>query len=274
MPIMSNSRLPDQWIIAAVNDAPSQKVVDATTGQWTGAITTPPARLSYPSLFKPEVNRQTGQTGKFKATLLFPPGIDLGLLISEYHAAVARFFPGVPQLQDGNYAGLHPPFKDQTAKLPSPGYNAGGWAITVSTAYKPKVCDYPALNLIVDEARVYPGVWAIAAVNYYQYGVRPPQPKKGVGFGLMSIMIIADDENIGGGSGIDPHKAFGKINVTPNFNAAAAFGAPGGSAPSPGGQNSFPLQPGGTAGGQSGGFPTYTLPGGGAPWEDDVDSLR
>ena len=280
MPIMTNSKLPDQWIVEAMRTNPPMKIIDEATGQWTGSITTPPCRLSYPSLFKPEVNRQTGQTGKFKATLLFPPGADLSLLISEYHAAVARFFPGVTQY-NGNYAGLHPPFKDQGAKLPSPGYNANAWAITVSTAYKPKLCD-PAMNIIVDETRVYPGVWAIAAVSYYQYGVRPPQPKKGVNFGLMSMMIIADDEHIGGSAGIDPHKAFAKTSVTPNFNAAAAFGAPGGNVSPfpatagglPGG--GFPLQPGGQpAGGQSGGFPTYTLPSQAAPWEDeDAGSLR
>ena len=192
MSIMRNSRVPDAWVAEAIRANPFSRIIDSATGNPTGSLTTCPCRLSYPSLFAPEKNRQTGQPTKYKATLLFPPGVDMGLLVQEYHAAVQRLFPGIPANQDGSYPGLHPPFKDQGAKSNSPGYTPGAWAITVSTQYKPHICD-PALNPITDESRVYPGVWAIVACNFYKFGVSPPQPKKGVGIGMQTVMIIADD---------------------------------------------------------------------------------
>jgi len=122
-------------------------------------------------------------------------------------------------------AGIESPWHDQMKKAHQyKGYTPGAWFFNVGTYFQPRIVD-TAMNDIIDPKRVYPGVWAILAVNPYEYGKikRQGPTKKGVSFGLQSTVIIGDDEVLGGG-GVDPKKAFAGINIQANVDVGKAFG--------------------------------------------------
>jgi len=112
---------------------------------------------------------------------------------------LAREFPSNINPQ-GQPFGLHcPPWRDQAEKQQYTGYTPGLPFFRCTTQYKPQIVD-PGMNPIVDEARVYAGVWAILNVNLFSFGKNPPRPKKGVSIGLQGVMLIADDTKLAGGA--------------------------------------------------------------------------
>lgn len=225
--IMRNSKIGDAWIKQAVALNPIAKHLDPTTGQFTGNFLTGPVRVMFPYVFKKRPGKNSDGTpneGKFECSILFTPGVDFTLLYEEYYAVCARDWQSHYDAGSNQYYGLESPFHDQAHKFKYAGYTPGCVYMNLKTQFKPSVCD-ASFNPIVDESRVYPGVWAIALINAYSFGKN--QPKKGVGFGLQSLMVIADDENCGGGGPMDAKKAFQGTNVQPPaVNPAAAFGAP------------------------------------------------
>lgn len=228
--IMRDSSIGDDWIKRACDMNPSQPVLDPTTGQPTGNILTGPVRLAFCDLFKPGKPMNQGEEGKYGTQILFPPYTDFSHLYNAYYEVAGRVFPDYYDRQSGQYHGIHSPFRDQAEKTKLGGYTPGLVFMTVTSRYKPPVVDL-RMNPIVDENRVYPGVWAIISVNAYDFGKNPPQPKRGVNFGLQSVMIIADDDKFGGGAP-DPKAQFGGVNVQPpQGQPGAAFGLPGGGAP-------------------------------------------
>ena len=154
---------------------------------------------------------------------------------------------------DGQPTGLHLPFHDQAEKAygakPLAGYTPGAVSFNVSSKFKPAVVDQN-MNPIADETRVYPGVWAYVVLNTYKYG--PPQPKSGIGFGLQSVMIVADDTKLAGGGG-NPAQDFAGVTITAQSHVAAKFNA---AAPLAGSPN---LMPGGGFAGQQGNLPIQPI---------------
>jgi hypothetical protein len=141
-------------------------------------------------------------------------------------------FPDFYNPHMNGYAGLENPFHDCATKAHKfQGYTPGLTFINHTSKFKPGIVD-AMKNPVVDPSKVYPGVWAILVVNAYGYGKSPPQPKKGVSFGLQAVMIIGDDQNLAGG-GIDPREAFKGVNVKPPMvNPATLAGmVPPGQAP-------------------------------------------
>jgi Protein of unknown function (DUF2815) len=187
-----------------------------------GNIFSGPVRLAFPNLFKPRVAQGGQGEGKFGAALLFPFGADMMLFSQIWTKAAKEAFPKHWDAS-GQPVGLHIPFHDQKEKAfgvkPLAGYTPGAITFTVSSNFKPQVVDVN-MNPIVDEARVYPGVWAFVVMNVYKYG--PPQPKTGIAFGLQNVMIIADDQKLGGG-GSDPRKDFAHITMTAQSDIAKKF---------------------------------------------------
>lgn len=269
MAVMRHTKMTDAWIAEAVRSNPTQAIIDPTTGKPTGNIRTCPVRLSFAHVLRPVPSGRgkvadPNKKPKWSTDLLFPPGSDIGLIVATYYEAVRRLFPQHVIRDDGSIFEpypLHSPFKQQATKLKYDGYTDGGWFITCSTQYKPPIVDVNG-NPITDESKVYAGAWAIAALNTYQYGVVTNEAKKGVGFGLLTLMIVQDDQRTDAGGQADPQKAFAGV-VNANFNAPAAFGVPGnmGLLPSGGGAPA----PGATQ------FPVQALPG--AAPEPDISSL-
>lgn len=221
MMVPKDSRMSADWVARACSQNPIQKIFDEK-GQFTGNYTTGPVRLSFPNLYKKSKPKNSTGRETFNVAVLMPPGVDKNVLDVAVTEAAVQKFPANMTAQGFVWYGLNSPFHDQAEKtLKYQGYTPGSIYFNCSSEFKPRIVD-PNMQDIIDESRVYPGVWAILAVNAYPYD----NLKKGVSLGLQSVMIIADDTNIGGGGQVDPRKAFAGIKLDANVNVAAAFGAP------------------------------------------------
>lgn len=240
---MKDSNIGDAWIKDACALNPISRVIDPKTGQPNGNILTGPVRLAFcETLFEPKAMNPM-QQAKYGTMALYTPFTDFTIMYEEYYKILAVKFPEYYVQQQNQYAGLEVPFHDQAAKIKFAGFTPGCAYITHTTRYKPQIVDSRG-NPITSPDKVYPGAWAILAVNPYDYGKSPPQPKKGVAFGLQQVMIIAEDTKLAGGAP-DPRVTFANVNVKPPVvSPAAAFG----NAPPPPGMAQHNLYP------PSGGF--------------------
>jgi hypothetical protein len=231
---MNNTRMTDDWITRAVAANPFQKMPD-------GNFRTCPVRLAFVHIIKPNPNAKNDDgtpktTPSYEVTALVPPGGQEqmnAVVWPDIYAMLRTAFPQNFNAQ-GQPFGLHcPPWRDQGEKQQYTGYTPGLPFIRLTTQYKPQIVD-PGHNPIVDENRVYPGVWAILAFNMFEFGRSPPRPKKGVSLGLQGVMLIGDDEKLAGGAP-DPKQAFAGVQVDAKFDATAAFAAmpPPGAVPPP-----------------------------------------
>lgn len=200
-----NSIVGDAWIQQTAANVPIQRILDEN-GAPTGDILTGPVRLAFDTLFELPAPSADVQNPKYGATLLFTPYADFTVMYEEYHAVCAREFAEYYDATSGQYYGLHSPFRDQGEKMKFGGFTPGCVFINATSKYKPPVIDANH-NPIVDPAKAYPGVWAICSVNAYAF--KDPR-KKGVSFGLQSVMLIGDDEKFGGAAP-DPKKTFAQI---------------------------------------------------------------
>lgn len=274
MPMMKNSKLDDGWLQRSVANNPIQLIMDPQTNKWTGNIRTCPVRLTWVFLLKAREGkvRDNGQMaeGKFGADLLFPPGAETGIAQVMWPAWYEMCRKEFPERFDayGQYIHTDPWVKKQASKHTFPGFTPGLDYISTTTKYRPQIVD-PNMQPITNPERVYAGAWAICAVNPFVYGKSPPQPRKGVGWGLQSVMLIADDERLSGGA-IDPSRAFAGTRVDAAFNPATAFGVPGapgmppqsgpgGFMPPPTNAGGYPQPPAQMYGAPPGGVP-YTPP--------------
>lgn len=219
---MKTKMTPD-WIAQACRDNPAVLLDN-------GLIRLPPARLSFVNIFTVKKPMRADEEPKYSTNLLFPPQADLtpvgDIIMKEAQNNFGEYF------QNGQYVGgLTLPFKDQGDKAKFDGYVPGAVFVTLSSKFKPAVVD-TNLQPILDEKRAHAGVWAICTANTFCY--RQPM-KKGVSLGLNSVMIVQDDENLGGGAS-DPTKDFAGVNVSTstNFNPAGQFGTAAGTGPNPG----------------------------------------
>jgi hypothetical protein len=201
-------------------------------------------RLSWPDLFEPAkpMKREDGSVGdgKFGATLLFPVGADLTLL---QQAATNLAYQKEPSSYvDGKFYGVHLPFRDQAEKCRKmEGYMPGGIFFRVQSKFQPQVVAPGPLDAegkltwppVTDPRKVYPGVWAICVINafWFNQGV-----KKGVSFGLQNVVLIADDQQFGGGGQRDARKDFAGVHVQPGTDFTKMMAnAPTGIQPPPSG---------------------------------------
>jgi hypothetical protein len=259
--IVKDSIVGDAWITQTSQAVPIQRVIDPKTGQPTGDILTGPVRLAFDTLFKLPQPSEKIQNPKYGASVLFTPLADFSIFYEEYYKVCAREFQD--HYQNGQYYGLHSPFRDQAEKMKFGGFTPGCVFMTCTSKFKPGVVDTMG-NPILDESKVYPGVWAICSVSPYAF--KDPR-KKGVAFGLQSVMLIGDDTKFGGGAP-DPNQTFGGVKgaiqrpvINPgvlNHMPSAQQGAPGMPPSGPGGF--APPPPGGTYAPQPGQYaPPVTL---------------
>lgn len=155
-------------------------------------------RLSYLYVFKPRSSRLGGDE-KFSATILVPK-TDLAAKAAIDAAINAAIDVGVAS----KWNGVRPPQpaipihdgdgvrQDGTAFGPE---CKGHWVFTASAnvEYPPQIVD---LNHqpILDQTRVYSGMYGAAAVRFYAYQYAG---KKGIGCGLDGIMKTRDGEALG-----------------------------------------------------------------------------
>lgn len=209
--IMRDSIVGDSWIAQTAQAVPIKRVVDPATGQLTGDILTGPVRLSFVNLFTLPQKKQNQTTEpKYGSGILFTPYADFTILQEEYYKILQAEFQHKLNPQDGQYYGVRSPFRAQAEKGQHKGYTPGCVFMTCTSKFKPPIVDARG-NPIVDQSKVYAGVWAICSIRPYAY--KEPS-NQGVGFGLQSVMIIGDDTPLAGGGAPDTNKTFAGVSVS------------------------------------------------------------
>jgi len=251
--VMTNSVVGDQWIRDTCANNPTTIMPGEGRYIWTG-----PVRLAFcDTLFEPKAPQgQPNATPKYSVCALYTPFTDMSVFYAEYYRICGEMFADHynPNMSPPGYVGLENPFHDAALKSHKfEGFTPGSFYVNHTSKFKPSIVDSsPAKNPITNKELVYPGVWAILVVNAYGYGKSPPQPKKGVSFGLQAVMIIGNDQNLSGG-GIDAREAFKHANVKPPaINPASMTGL----IPPPPAPTGAPGRPVGMV-------PGYQAPGGG-----------
>ena len=213
MELMTDTRMTDDWIKRAIEGNP---IVLLESGNYR----TCPVRLSFPNLFQRSKPIPPATEGSYGANLIFPVGVDRKLLEAAVVQVLKDKCPDALSEDPKKRVKVKNPFKDQGEMLKYDGYAEGGFFISATSRQnKPAVVDANGA-VITDESKVYPGVWAVCTIRpfWYDKGVN-----KGVSFGLQSVMIVADDNNLGGG-GEDLSRAFAGVNINAgDVNTDALF---------------------------------------------------
>jgi hypothetical protein len=157
-------------------------------------IMTPEFRVSYPKVFKPEVNKLSGKS-EYSIVALFPKGADLSALKKAAEECLVEKLGADKSKWPKN---IRSPFRDQSERekdgvLPA-GHEAGAIFMNYKSKDKPGVVDQK-VQPIIDEAEFFPGCWARATVraSYYDQA-----GNKGVGFYLQNVQKLRDGEPLGG----------------------------------------------------------------------------
>lgn len=214
-PEAAKSRVTAAWVADLWSRYPITAVLDSA-GQPTGRFRTGIVRVSFPHLFTPQPppSDNPNKAPTWALSLLFPFGADLSLLIADAQRAAGEKFGA----NAANMA-LHTPFRDQREKAHQyEGYVPGAIFFTASSQRRPPVVDVNGAP-IVDETKAYAGCWAMVTVHAYPFDT---PKKKGVSFGLDSVMIVADDDAFGAGGG-DPNTDFAGVSIEQQVNPAALF---------------------------------------------------
>lgn len=214
-PEAAKSRVTAAWVADLWQRYPITPVLDSA-GQPTGRFRTGIVRVSFPYLFEPQKPPadNPNKAPTWALSLLFPYGADLSLLIAESQKAAQDKWGA----NAANMA-LHTPFRDQREKAHQyEGYTPGAWFITASSQRRPPVVDVNGAP-IVDASKAHAGCWAMVTVHAYPFDT---PKKKGVSFGLDSVMVVADDNAFGAGGG-DPNTDFAGVSIEQQVNPAALF---------------------------------------------------
>lgn len=167
------------------------------------SVVTPEFRLSYPKLFKPEINKLSKKL-EFSCVALFALGQDLGKLKkAAFNAAVKKFGPDQakwPKNKDGTT--MSSPFRDQADRekehegvlvMPA-GYIKGAIYINLKSTQRPAVVDQN-VQAILDESKIYGGCYCYASVNFSAF--KHESGKVGVSCYLNNIQLSRDGDPFG-----------------------------------------------------------------------------
>lgn len=169
---------------------------------------TPKFRVSFPKVFKAEVNKMSGKE-EYSLTAIFPKDSDLSKVTSAIEAAAEekwgpdkkkwpkplrnpiRKAEDMAQKDDEGNA-----IKDENGTfILSPGHEAGGLWVRLKSKQKPGLIDAKR-DPIIDETQFYAGCWARATVKAFAY---EQAGNKGVSLWIQNIQKLSDGDAIGGG---------------------------------------------------------------------------
>jgi len=189
-------------------------------------ITTPEFRVSYPKVFKPDMNKLSKKL-EYSVEALFPKGADMKPMQAIAEAACVNKFGADKTKWPKN---IRNPFRDQAEKEKE-GKLADG--LVKGAVFMRFKCDgekhRPAivgrkLEPITEEHQFYAGCWAKASVGAFAYN---QAGNAGVSFGLNSLQFVKDDTPFSGRPSIED--AFEAIeedgNVDEGAGAASVFGS-------------------------------------------------
>jgi hypothetical protein len=145
-------------------------------------IVTPPGRLSFPAVFKPE-KKMEGDTLQYSVTLLFPKTEDIEPIRKLANETFRARWPD-PAKQPKN---PRKPIRDGDEESWE-GY-AGHWFIKAKSLFPPGVVN-AKLQKIVSDSELYPGCWVRAQIGAWAYDTKG---NTGVSFNLYNLMKVRDD---------------------------------------------------------------------------------
>lgn len=159
-------------------------------------IKTPKFRVSYPNVFKPQLNKLSGRE-EYGVVALFDKNADLTELKKAAQAAVEKEWGSDPKKWPKK---LRLPFRDQAEKekdgvLPA-GHEAGAIFMTLRSKNKPGVVDQKVQD-IFEPKDFYAGCYAKASVSVYTYD---QVGNAGVNFGLVNLQKVGDGDTLSGSS--------------------------------------------------------------------------
>ncbi len=175
-------------------------------------VKTPKFRVSFPKVFKAEVNKLSGKA-EFSVVALFPKGADLSALEKAAESVKADRWGNDKAKWPKN---LKSPFRDQGEKVRDDGslpvaHEKGAVFMNFKSKEKPGVVDQN-VQPVMEESEFYAGCWAIASVNAYSYD---QAGNKGVSFGLNNLQKVKDDESFSGKP--TPESDFSPVDAEPPF---------------------------------------------------------
>ncbi|WP_040712921.1 DUF2815 family protein [Paenibacillus curdlanolyticus] len=176
------------------------------TNEQATNVTTGEVRLSFVHLFQPHAN-QPGQEPKYSTTILIPKS-DTATMARIHAAIAAAIEKGVA----GTWSGARPP-QPKTPIWDGDGVRQNGepfgpeckghWVLTASSKQQQAIVA-PDMSPIIDQTRVYSGVYARANINFFPFS---NSGNRGIGAGLGPVQILRDGEPLGGR--ISAEQAFG-----------------------------------------------------------------
>lgn len=213
------TNMSQDWIARVVANNPWADLGD-------GVLRTPPSRVSFPHVDKPQAAMEEGGKDKYTATFLLLPGSD-DMALKNQCAKVGQEQWGDQFVQLVGNPNFHKPFKMQDEKAGKyEGYVPGLPYFTASGERKPS---FVMQNMAPYTGLIYPGMWVFGLVRPFTFETKNKQGvivKRGIGVGLQSLMFIADDKEFGGSS-VDVQKGFAGVNIEANVNPNAAFAQTG-----------------------------------------------
>lgn len=185
------------------------------------SILTPKFRLSYPALFEPVLNKESGKL-EYRCAALFKKGENLDALKALAQETCAEKW--------GKDASKWPkpmrsPFRLQEERMKDgvlpEGLEEGAVFINLkaSEKKKPAIVDENVVD-IIDQSQIYAGCWVRAKVTCYAYGGPGTGYQAGVAFGLGNVQKMADDKPLGGGR-TRPEDDFAPVSTGTEFGNAS-----------------------------------------------------
>lgn len=177
-------------------------------------LVTPPFRVSYPHLFKPQAPKPTDKP-KYSVTMLYPKGEKLigqapggeprSIQEAIKNAKLAAFGPKENWPED-----LESPVNDgdDPKYAGKEGYK-GHWVIKATTGedQRPGVVGPDAVP-ITEPSEIYPGCYARAYVYAYRWEY---MNKQGIGFILDHVQKLKDGKSFGGKKPVE--QVFGAVDI-------------------------------------------------------------
>lgn len=190
-------------------------------------VTTPVFRISYPKLFKPELNDLNGKE-EFSLVALFEKGADLSALKKAAQEAILKEFGPDQKKWPKN---MRTPFRDQGDKakendegvevLPQ-GHTKGAIYMNLKSQQRPGVVDQQ-VHPILSESDLYAGCFCRAVVNFKAYEVKG---NAGVSAYLQHVQKVKDGDPLGSRTRVED--AFSAIELpageSSQEDATALFG--------------------------------------------------
>ena len=214
------TRMPADWIARTVAAHQPKKLPNGNILVF--------GRLAFCNVLERPKPGADGKERAYGCVVLLPEETDLSVLKAEAGALFKEKAPAA--LTNKAIASkYHNPFKkqeDQVSKesgTPYDGFVEGRVCLSVNSSKSQPPVVNQRMAPVTDKKDVYSGVWAIVSIRPGWFKV---QGKEGPTFYLQQVMVVADDESLGGVGRPDASE-FAGISITSDVDPSAAFGVQG-----------------------------------------------